>query len=238
MTAIDERPAPVGFDPSMVAALPEPARRWFAHAIGAGTPMSRCADLRMHGAIRLGNRWHDFTATQVLAPGAGFVWSARTHIAHLPVNGSDSYVDGEGAMRWRMLGLPVNSASGPDVTRSARDRLAIESVLLPTSLVETSWLDGPDANSSVFQHRLTGVHTHSDVTVRVGHDGALNSATVLRWGNPDGRAFREHLFEVTFDDELVCEGLRIPNGIHAAWAAPSGVTDEFFRARLDADTIR
>jgi hypothetical protein len=37
-------------------------------------------------------------------------------------------------MRWRLLGLiPVITAAGPDVTRSARGRLAGEIALLPTA---------------------------------------------------------------------------------------------------------
>ena len=42
------------FDPSMVARLPEPARRWLVHAIAPGTPLWQTVELSMRGEIRLG----------------------------------------------------------------------------------------------------------------------------------------------------------------------------------------
>jgi hypothetical protein len=47
------------FDPSSLAQLPEPARRWLCHAIVPGTPLARTAEIWMHGPIRLGD-WRPF----------------------------------------------------------------------------------------------------------------------------------------------------------------------------------
>ena len=119
------------FDPEMTGHLPEPARRWLNHAIRPGTPLSPAAFLRMHGRIRLGS-WRAFRATQILRPPHGFIWAARARVAGLPVSGFDRYSGGDGQMRWRVLGsLPVMSASGPDITRSAAGRLASEFVFVP-----------------------------------------------------------------------------------------------------------
>jgi hypothetical protein len=52
---------PKAFEPSMVAGLPEPARRWLTHAIAPGTPLWQTVELSMHGQIRLG-AWRPFTA--------------------------------------------------------------------------------------------------------------------------------------------------------------------------------
>lgn len=69
------RPAPAGssFAPSMVAGLPEPARRWLTHAIAPGTPLFRTAVLEFAGHIRLGG-WLPFRAVQVHTPPDGYVW--------------------------------------------------------------------------------------------------------------------------------------------------------------------
>jgi hypothetical protein len=66
---------PKAFDASMVAELPEPARRWLTHAIAPGTPLWQSVELTMRGEIRLGS-WRPFTARQVLAPPRGFIWAA------------------------------------------------------------------------------------------------------------------------------------------------------------------
>ena len=68
-----------GFDPSTVADLPEPARRWLVHAIAPGTPLWHSVTLTMRGEIRIG-AWRSFTATQVIAPSEGI---------HLGCHGSD-----------------------------------------------------------------------------------------------------------------------------------------------------
>jgi hypothetical protein len=50
----------------------------------------------------------------------------------LSIRGFDSYTNGTGEMRWRLLGhIPFIKALGPDVTRSAIGRLASEFCFVP-----------------------------------------------------------------------------------------------------------
>jgi hypothetical protein len=79
-----------GFNPTLTANLPVPVRKWLQHSIQAGTPLARTVWLRMRGQIRL-DSWRPFTATQVLAPGIGFIWAATTKLAGIPVLGYDKY---------------------------------------------------------------------------------------------------------------------------------------------------
>ncbi|MDT4916994.1 MAG: hypothetical protein QOH89_1694 [Pseudonocardiales bacterium] len=222
---------PPTFDPWMVADLPEPARQWLTHAIEPGTLLAEAIEIQMHGAILLG-KWRPFTATQALVPDAGLVWAARTRIAGLPVRGSDSYVLGQGAMRWRVLGIvPVQSGTGYDVTRSAADRLAAEAVLLPTSLVSATWRDGERPDEAVYV-RQVGNRTIS-VTIRATEDGRLLSAAMQRWGNPGGGQHRQHGFEVSFGAEFSCHGIALPDVFAASWIDEGGRRREFLRAELD-----
>jgi hypothetical protein len=104
---------PSRFDPAMTTALPAPARRWLAHAITPVTPLWQTVRLSMRGQIRLG-RWRLFTAAQVLAPPAGYIWAGTARLAGLPVTGYDRLSSGTGEMRWRLLRLiPVMTAAGP-----------------------------------------------------------------------------------------------------------------------------
>jgi hypothetical protein len=229
-------PATARFDPATLEHLPEPAHRWLTHAIAPGTPLARTAEFGMHGQIRLGNAWRDFTALQVLVPDAGFVWAARTRVAGLPVTGYDSYLGEAGVMRWAVFGVPVMRASGSSVSRSAADRLAAESVLLPTSLVDATWRMGHDADSAEYIRSFPGGFARAHVTIRVAADGRLLGVNLRRWGNPDGRAFREHVFDVTFDGECTYGGITVPDGIHASWLDSVGPPNEFFRAHIEAMT--
>ena len=114
------------FHATLAEDLPPAARRWITHAVAENTPLARVVRLEMRGQIRL-RAWWSFTATQILAPGDGFIWAATAKVGGLPILGYDRFTDGSGEMRWRLGGLiPVMSAHGPDVTASAAGRLAGE----------------------------------------------------------------------------------------------------------------
>ena len=121
--------------------LPDPVRRYLRRAIAPGTPPAAAVRLRMHGQIRL-RRWWPFRAEQVISPARGMIWQASVRMGCLPVRGFDRLLDGEGAMRWKLLGLvPLVHASGPDITRSAAGRMAAELIWLPPALGDprVSW---------------------------------------------------------------------------------------------------
>jgi hypothetical protein len=225
---------PDAFDPSMVDGLPEPARRWLTHAIAPGTPLVDAVEIHMHGKIKLG-RWRPFTATQAIVASVGYVWAARTRVGGIPVRGFDSYAHGEGTMRWRALGiLPVQSADGADVTRSAAGRLASEACLLPSSLLSATWEPDDNPNCAVFVQRSGGCEESERVTVYVAPDGRLLAVTMPRWGSPNGGAFARHRFEVRFDAECTAGGMTLPDLVHASWIGADGRHEEFYRASIDA----
>jgi Family of unknown function (DUF6544) len=227
------RQLPAAFDPAAVADFPEPARRWLTHAIEPGTLLVDAAELQMHGEIKLG-RWRPFTATQAIVPDAGFVWAAHTRVAGLPVRGFDSYAMGEGTTRWRMLGLiPLTSAEGYDVTRSAADRLAAESVLLPTVFPAATWRTGPGRDSATYLRHFGNRHSRGRATIHVAADGQLLGVSMRRWGKPIGKHYDEYRFEVSFSREYEVDGVVLPDGITAAWVTPDGTRHEFFRAFID-----
>lgn len=87
----------------------------------------------MRGHIKLGGRWLPFRASEVLAPLTGSRWHAR--VAGV-ISGFDRYAGGEGSQRWRLFGaIPVMSADGPDISRSAEGRFGGEGVWVPTTLL-------------------------------------------------------------------------------------------------------
>jgi hypothetical protein len=225
---------PAAFEPSMTIDFPEPARRWLAHAIEPGVLLVDAVEIQMHGEIKLG-RWRPFTATEALAPDAGFIWAARTRFGGVPVHGFDGYALGEGTSRWRALGIiPLQSGEGYDVTRSAADRLAAESVLLPTSLVSATWCAGDDPDSATFVRHFGNRYARGRGTIRVAQDGRLLSVSMQRWGKPSGQRYAEHRFEVIFDAEYDADGITLPDGLNAAWIDGDGRRQEFLRASIDS----
>jgi hypothetical protein len=216
----------------MAAGLPEPARRWLRHALAPGTPLRPSVELTMRGRIRIG-AWRPFTARQVLAPPHGFIWAARARVSGLPVTGFDRLSSGSGQLRWRLGGLvPVLSASGPDVTRSAAGRLAGETVLAPTTALAATWTPGSDADSAVLTWAVGGGDESAEL--HVGPDGRLLGVTMQRWGNPDGEPFGRYPFGVAVEAEATFAGVTIPSVFRAGWwwGTERQDTGEFFRAEI------
>jgi hypothetical protein len=140
----------------------------------------------MHGEIKLG-RWLPFTAEQVIRTNRGMVWRASVRWNQLPILGADSLLDGKGAMRWRLLGiLPVMTASGPDIARSAAGRLGAEFIWLPSALCadDVRWVDGI---SNQTQARLV-VQGHAvTLALALAEDGRLQRVELIALGQSRGR---------------------------------------------------
>jgi hypothetical protein len=221
---------PEAFDPSMLTDLPEPARRWLTHAIAPGTPLWGSVVLTMRGEIRLGS-WRPFTARQVLAPPRGFIWAATARFLGLPVTGFDRYSSGSGQMDWRLGGLvPVMTATGPDVTRSAAGRLAGETALAPTTFRAATWTPGADDDRTVVTWRIDDQEESAEF--QVDADGRLLGVVMQRWGNPDGAPFGRHPFGVAIEAEETFAGVTIGSVLRAGWwwGTDRQAEGEFFRA--------
>jgi hypothetical protein len=235
------------FDPTRIAGLPEPARRYLTHAIAPGSLLASAVRVRMHGEIKLKDDWHPFEADQVIRWGRGFVWRARTKLKGLPVSGSDRWIDGEGSMRWKLLGvIPVMTAGGPDISRAALGRVQIESVWLPTVLLapDVAWSASDPTHVGVDLH-LAEHAAHLDLSIDA--DGRLRTACIARWGNPehaiheDQIEFHEHPFGVIVSDERAFDGITIPSVMRVGWYFGTDrfeTEGEFFRVTVDQAEFR
>ncbi|MEA1958080.1 MAG: DUF6544 family protein [Chloroflexota bacterium] len=231
-------PGDRAFQPDIISSLPEPARRYLEHAIAPGTQLSSAVRLRMHGEIK---RWLPFTAEQVIVRDRGFIWSATVRMNGMPIRGFDRLVDGEGSMRWRLFGIiPVMTASGPDITRSAAGRVAGEAVWLPSALCDSS-VSWTATDSSRLHAKFTTDGHESDLECRIDDRGRIESLKMQRWGNPDGRGFRHIDFGCFAENEGTFNGYTIPTRLRVGWYfdTPRFETEgEFFRCTIDSAEFR
>jgi hypothetical protein len=192
----------------------------------------------MHGTIRmkLGGAWMPFTAEQVLAPPIGFVWRARAGKGLMRFSGSDRYADSAGAMDFRLWGLlPVARASGPDVARSARHRLAAESFWLPSSLLPSETVRWRGIDDDHAEATVTIDGEAVQVVFRVDGAGAVRSVHLDRWGTPDGGAPAPHPFGGSLEQPRRFGACTIPTRVSVGWfhATDRAEHGEFFRATID-----
>ncbi|TNF62965.1 MAG: hypothetical protein EP307_05910 [Rhodobacteraceae bacterium] len=209
---------PETFAAEMVAALPEPARRYFGYTIRPETPLRPVVEIDMGGQFSLGSKdapnYQPMTARQILAAPEGFVWAMRTR-AGMPVSGSDS---GRWT-RFRIFGvIPVARLGGdPDHTRSAFGRYVGEAAIWSPAAL----LPGPGVTwEAVDQNTARVTVTHGDleqaVDVTVDAEGRPVEVTFQRWSNanPD-KVHRLQPFGAVMSDFREVGGYRLPFRIEA-----------------------
>jgi hypothetical protein len=231
-TRLLQPPESARFGAAELEGLPEPVQRHLAQAIAPGTPLATSARLRMRGHIKVG-RWLPFRAHQLLNPHNGFVWTAR---AAGIIAGSDRYLDGDGGLDWKLLGLlTVAHAEGPDVSRSAAGRAGAEAIWLPTALLPrfgVRWSAGPgDQVAAGFR---VG-DTELELQLRLDAAGRITSLVFDRWGDPDNRGtFAQHRFGGEFTYYRSFQGLSIPSQGRLGWfySQDRWLAGEFFRYQI------
>jgi hypothetical protein len=222
------------FDPDAIGHLPVPVVRWLRHTIEPETLVGSGVRVDMHGTIRIG-RWRPFTARQTVGPDS-YIWAAESGRFPLRISGFDRYTGGAAEMRWRLDGLiPVVTASGDDVTRSAAGRHASEMIgLVPGGALApgVTWR-GIDFRRAVATVDV-GEFTH-EVTIEVDDLGVLRSVRLPRWGNPDQGPFEEHIFGVMCEGERDFGGCALPATLRAGWwpGTDRWAAGEFFRCEID-----
>ena len=227
-----QAPAPGRFSSSELDGLPEPVRRHLTQAIAPGTALATSAWLRMRGHIKVG-RWLPFRARQVLSPHQGFVWTAR---AAWLIAGSDRYLDGAGAMEWKLAGLvTVAHGEGAEVSRGAAGRAGAEGIWLPTALLPrfgVRWAaPAPDRVTAAFEVGETPL----ELDLRLDPDGRVVSLAFDRWGDPGGGGgFGWHRFGGELTGYASFGGLTIPSAGRLGWFYGADRWDEgeFFRYRI------
>lgn len=223
------------FDPAEWK-VPSVARRYLEHAIESGTPLATAVRLTMSGEIKL-NRWLPFEAEQVIRQDQGFVWSATVRMGPARIAGFDSLIDGRALMRWKLLGiLPVMSASGPDIDRSAAGRFVAESIWLPSTFCsDTVHWSAAGGDDVVVSLPVDG--GHEDVHLAQGPSGEVQSISLKRWGENDSRqGFGLLDFGGIAEAERSFGGYTIPSRLRVGWHFGSERFEqdgEFFRCSIE-----
>lgn len=216
-----DTPAGGRFREEMVSGLPEPARRYLLHAIAPGTPLAGAVRLRTDFAMRLTEEADepvDLAGYEVLAPPRGFVWRARARMGPLPACVRDSYAAGAGRVSVYALGLvPLVQSGGPDVSRSARGRLAIEVIWLPSALLPGEGVAWEEVSADKARVTLTIDGEAIPLTLTVGSDGGLREVTMRRYGDVGVDSWRPIPYGVEVEAEATFDGYTIPTRLRGGW---------------------
>jgi hypothetical protein len=239
MSSIAARAKPAGgtFDLAMVATLPEVARRYFAHAIAEGTPLSTTVELEMRGTFLLGDKGkyqtYEMKARQILAPPAEFVWIPTMRSGFMQVSGSDALVGDAAWTRFWINGLlpVVNLSTSPDLRRSALSRSAMEAIWAPASLLPehgVTWQQtGPNTARLTFE---TGIEP---VDLTLDASGRVLEVVTMRWSDANAeKSFKLQPFGGTMEAEATFAGFTIPSLIRVGNHYGTDLYLPFFQAEI------
>jgi hypothetical protein len=221
-----------GFDRlELLKSYPDAVARYFRHHLPNGIPGADLISTRLRGIIKLVN-WSHFKSTLYSHPFKGFLWEATVRMGILPIKGYDYFNENSGAMQWKLFGvIPVTSAQGADVSRSAEGRARLESIFAPHLLINPAvkW-EAPD------EHHITAqwsINTESQpIHLIIDSQGALREVWMKRWGNPgEVKTFGYHTFGGHIDKEIMYRGRLIPHKGSVGWWYGEKAWDdgEFFR---------
>jgi hypothetical protein len=186
----------------------------FRALIAPGIPLATSARITMQGRIKL-KGWTRFTGTEVIAPHRGFVWAVRAGL----ISGYDRYYNGDGEMRWKLLGLvPVMHAAGPDVSRSAAGRLAGEAAWLPTALLPRFGVRWEAVDDDHLTARFRVDDHELELRYQLDDAGRIRVCSFDRWGDPDSTGIHAlHPFGMESTAHRELSGITIPSAGLAGW---------------------
>lgn len=232
------------FDSSMVSGLPEPARRYFLHTIAPGAVLARFAAIEMEGRIgfKPGEEKYPFKAWQIIASPRGMIWQAHVGKGIVRMSGDDSFVEDKGAMNWYLWGIiPIVRAEGPDLSRSAAGRVALETPwLLPSALLLKNAATWEAIDDTAVRLYITiGAEKLSPV-LKISPDGKLERTEMMRW-EPEGlKGTPEYVLwiGVLMSEEQTFGGYTIPTKVSVTTRAGTPQENQFFEAVIKRAEFR
>jgi hypothetical protein len=161
--------------------LDEPVRRYFAHALAGDPGPVTGVRLAMAGRIKAGV-WMPFTASQ-RSDGRSFAWRARVAVGSLTLlTVLDRFADGAGSLDGRLFGRRrLFGAHDENTTRSAAGRAALEGVFAPMCLLPEHGVTWRAEEEDVIVASWDVPPERPEVRLRIDGNGALRSASALRW---------------------------------------------------------
>ncbi|MFU8860360.1 MAG: DUF6544 family protein [Cyclonatronaceae bacterium] len=224
------------YDTTMIAGLPDPVQRYFRRALGETVFLPRRVEIVMRGEIRTGpqGEWMPFDGRQILARGAGFLWEADVDMGTmLWLKGADYYYEGKGRVWFSLNSLiPVVTASGPVVDRSAAGRFLIEQVLIPPSLLPLYGGEWTAVDDEFAEVRVEQDGVEGRIRIRIDQDGFPVDVVMPRvLDDGQGNAIMKP-FGVRFETYDTFGGITVPARIVAGWDFGTDDYFEFFIAEL------
>jgi len=223
-------PGEAVFAASSLDGLPVPVARYLREVLRDGQPIPRHVRIDWTGEFNMGrpgnDRWVPFTARQDFVPGApGFVWDARMRVAGLPIHVRDGFVDGQGSMLGRLLGIftVVDRRGGEPMAVAALQRCLGEAIWLPAALLPAAGVQWQAIDARRAQATLVAGAARATLEFRFGDDGRVESVYAATRTYDDGRnPPSQHPWQARVLRYGQVDGATVPVDAVVEWLLPSG----------------
>jgi hypothetical protein len=223
-------PEPATFSATQLDSLPAPVARYLRAVLRDGQAVPRHVRIEWAGEFNMGrpgaDRWVPFFAAQDFVPGApGFVWDARMRTAGLTVNVRDGFVDGEGSMLGKVLGLVtvVDKHGGDALAVAALQRYLGEAIWLPTALLPGQGVLWQAVDERRAKATVTGGGARATLEFSFGADGLVESVYAAARSYDDGRSPPSlHPWQARVLRYAPLDGVVVPAEAVVEWLLPAG----------------
>ena len=221
-----------------LAALPLPVRQFFRAVLGEEQRIIRAARFMHSGTFNMGETradWRPCSSTQVVTTRRpGFVWDGRIEmVPGLNAYVHDAYLEGEGALDARFLGLiPLANVRGtPEMAEGELLRYLAEAMWYPTALLPGEGVTWTAIDATSARATLTDGNTTVSMDFLFAPDGSIESSyAAARPRTVGGQIVRTAWRGRAWGYE-VRSGMRIPIEAEVAWILPDGAYP-YWRGRI------
>lgn len=229
------------FDPSSVADLPEPARRYFLYTIKGGATISTVAEISMRGEIGLGTKskpkYLPMQARQILAPPHGLVWNVNAGRGLMRFSGSDGFDSGTSWVRfWLLNAVPIVRAGGSrDHGRAAFGRVVAEGVFwAPAALLPGDNVSWSAVGADVARATVRYKDFAQTVDLTVAEDGQPTMVVIPRWSdaNPEN-TYQLQPFGGFLSEFRNFDGYTLPTRVEGGNFIGTAAYFPFYKAQVD-----
>lgn len=237
--------------------LPEPVRRYLECVLPAQFTSPKSCTARQSGEICLARNqgWMSFTADQVWScTQPAFAWFARLRMnSLLYITGCDSYIQGQGTMTWKVMGLikVAHMFDQPEINEGTLVRwlaemaLAFPGALLPSEHLRWEAVSGTAARVSLSSGKVTATLDFdfaplTEVDPERGHTGedvlVVSRITCPgRWrALPDGTMHKDPWRVTLSQYQRTSRGFLVPHHAEVSWLLEDG---EFTCIKMDSEKI-
>jgi hypothetical protein len=222
-------PSEEPFSHDHLTGLPDPVRAYFRTVLTEGQPYVETARITQDGQLRLGEEdgsWKPMTATQtvsVVPP--GFLWDATVEMAPLlPVSVLDTYDDGEGYLRAKLLSLVTVAEDGPnpEMDEGELSRYLAEAPWYPTALLPKSGVSWEPVSDTAARATLTDDDTTVSTVFHFDDEHRIDRVVAADRPMATDDGYERAQWTGQFSDYERQNGMLVPTAGEVAWNLPEG----------------